>query len=62
MEKKEASEKEGGKAKGGGFTAPLPLSEALVEFLGTGESELSRAEVVKRMWVYIKANNLQVCS
>lgn len=59
VEKKEASEKEGGKAKGGGFTAPLPLSEALVEFLGTGESELSRSEVVKRMWAYIKANNLQ---
>lgn len=28
-------------------------------FLGTGESELSRAEVVKRMWDYIKQNNLQ---
>lgn len=58
-EKKEAPEKEGGKAKGGGFTAPLPLSEALVRFFGTGESELSRSEVVKRMWAYIKENNLQ---
>eukprot|EP00250_Pteridium_aquilinum_P004680 c14883_g1_i1 orf=519-1583(-) len=59
VEKREAPEKEGGKAKGGGFTAPLPLSEALVEFFGTGESELSRSEVVKRMWAYIKENKLQ---
>ncbi|XP_010255131.1 PREDICTED: upstream activation factor subunit spp27-like [Nelumbo nucifera] len=47
--------------KGGnsGFLAPLPLSDALVKFLGTGESSLSRAGVVKRMWEYIKQNNLQ---
>ncbi|CAN0864260.1 Upstream activation factor subunit spp27 [Linum grandiflorum] len=49
------------KQKGGtsGFMAPLQLSEPLVKFLGTGESALSRAEVVKRMWDYIKQNNLQ---
>lgn len=47
--------------KGGtsGFLAPLPLSDALVKFLGTGESALSRSEVVKRIWGYIKQNNLQ---
>ncbi|XP_019054112.1 PREDICTED: upstream activation factor subunit spp27-like isoform X1 [Nelumbo nucifera] len=47
--------------KGGnsGFLAPLPLSGALVKFLGTGENSLSRASVVKRMWEYIKQNNLQ---
>ncbi|KAA8531742.1 hypothetical protein F0562_006541 [Nyssa sinensis] len=47
--------------KGGtsGFLAPLPLSDALVEFLGTGESALSRAGAVKRIWEYIKQNNLQ---
>ncbi|XP_028055541.1 upstream activation factor subunit spp27-like isoform X3 [Camellia sinensis] len=47
--------------KGGnsGFLAPLPLSDALVKFLGTGESSLSRSEVVKRIWQYIKQNNLQ---
>ncbi|XP_057863340.1 upstream activation factor subunit spp27 isoform X1 [Cryptomeria japonica] len=57
---------EGGKGKGGGgkgktsgLCSPLPLSDALVAFLGTGESELSRAEVVKRIWGYIKDNNLQ---
>ncbi|KAB1214671.1 Upstream activation factor subunit UAF30 [Morella rubra] len=47
--------------KGGksGFLAPLQLSDALVKFFGTGESTLSRADVVKRMWDYIKQNNLQ---
>ncbi|XP_062102113.1 upstream activation factor subunit spp27-like [Humulus lupulus] len=49
------------KQKGGnsGFLAPLQLSDALVNFLGTGESALSRSEVIKRMWNYIKQNNLQ---
>lgn len=58
-EKKEAQEKEGGKARGSGILSPLPLSEALINFLGTGESELARSEVVKRMWDYIKRNQLQ---
>ncbi|KAA0045877.1 upstream activation factor subunit UAF30-like [Cucumis melo var. makuwa] len=42
-----------------GFLAPLPLSDALVAFLGTGEDALPRSDVVKRMWDYIKQNNLQ---
>ncbi|XP_026398148.1 upstream activation factor subunit spp27-like isoform X2 [Papaver somniferum] len=42
-----------------GFHAPLKLSDALVKFLGTGETSLSRAEVIKKMWEYIKLNNLQ---
>lgn len=46
--------------KAGGFLAPVPLSDALVKFIGTGESALSRSDVVKRMWEYIKQNNLQV--
>ncbi|KAK2967535.1 hypothetical protein RJ640_030406 [Escallonia rubra] len=47
--------------KGGnsGFLAPLPLSDALVKFLGTGESALARSAVVKRIWDYIKQNDLQ---
>ncbi|XP_059641805.1 protein TRI1-like isoform X4 [Cornus florida] len=47
--------------KGGnsGFLAPIPLSDALVKFLGTGESALSRADTIKRIWGYIKQNNLQ---
>lgn len=40
--------------------APLPLSDALVKFLDNGESSLSRADVVKRLWEYIKQNDLQV--
>ncbi|KAL4354459.1 hypothetical protein GQ457_06G040030 [Hibiscus cannabinus] len=42
-----------------GFLAPLQLSDALAKFLGTGENELTRAAVIKRMWDYIKENNLQ---
>lgn len=47
---------------GSGFLAPLQLSEALAKFLGTGDNELTRADVIKRMWDYIKQNNLQVIS
>ncbi|MED6167405.1 hypothetical protein PIB30_002376 [Stylosanthes scabra] len=54
--KKKEKRQKGGKS---GFLAPLQLSDALVNFLGTGESELSRADVIKRMWDYIKGNNLQ---
>ncbi|XP_039010297.1 upstream activation factor subunit spp27-like [Hibiscus syriacus] len=42
-----------------GFLAPLQLSDALVKFLGTGENELTRASVIKRMLDYIKENNFQ---
>ncbi|XWS41956.1 hypothetical protein CRYUN_Cryun17cG0126800 [Craigia yunnanensis] len=42
-----------------GFLAPLLLSDALVKFLGTGENELTRTVVIKRMWEYIKEHNLQ---
>ncbi|XP_074292929.1 uncharacterized protein LOC141619808 [Silene latifolia] len=53
-----------GKAKqhNGGTSAllmPLHLSEAFVKFLGTGETTLSRPEAVKRIWGYIKQNDLQ---
>lgn len=47
------------KTKGSGFATPLPISEALVQFFGTGEIELSRSQVVKRIWEYIKQNDLQ---
>ncbi|XP_027912671.1 upstream activation factor subunit spp27-like isoform X1 [Vigna unguiculata] len=55
--RKEKRQKGAGKS---GFLAPLQLSDALVNFLGTGESELSRTDVIKRMWDYIKGNNLQM--
>ena len=48
------------KATGTGFMAPLQMSEALVKFLGTGESTISRSDAVKRIWDYIKQNQLQV--
>ncbi|KAH7428166.1 hypothetical protein KP509_10G078400 [Ceratopteris richardii] len=58
-EKKEAPHKDTGRGRGGGFVAPLPISDSLRDFLGTDESELPRSEVVKRMWAYIKEKNLQ---
>ncbi|KAL3722434.1 hypothetical protein ACJRO7_034755 [Eucalyptus globulus] len=58
-EDEEEQKDEKQKKRGSGFTAPLPLSDALVKFFGTGESALSRADVVKRMWDYIKQNDLQ---
>ncbi|GER30846.1 SWIB/MDM2 domain containing protein [Striga asiatica] len=45
-----------------GLLAPLKLSDALVKFLGSGESELSRPNVVKRIWDYIKQHNLQIAN
>ncbi|XP_031106958.1 upstream activation factor subunit spp27-like [Ipomoea triloba] len=62
--KKESDEdsdepKGGEKRQKGGILAPLRLSDALAEFLGTGESELPRSNVIKRIWDYIKQNNLQ---
>ncbi|KAI3441363.1 uncharacterized protein J3R85_002645, partial [Psidium guajava] len=58
-EDEEEQKDEEQKKRGSGFTAPLPLSDALVKFFGTGETALSRADVVKRMWNYIKQNDLQ---
>ncbi|KAL6514275.1 hypothetical protein OROHE_019262 [Orobanche hederae] len=55
----EPKRKEKPKKGSGGLTTPLPLSGALVKFFGTGKFELSRADVVKKMWVYIKENELQ---
>lgn len=46
--------------KGGGQSQPLPLSHALRDFLNTDETSLPRAEVVKRVWDYVKEHNLQV--
>ena len=45
------------KRAGAGITAEMVLSPVLAEFLG--QPEMSRPQVVKRLWEYIKANNLQ---
>lgn len=41
-----------------GILKPQPVSTALGSFLGTKES--SRADAVKKVWEYIKTQNLQV--
>ncbi|KAH0695568.1 hypothetical protein KY289_015567 [Solanum tuberosum] len=48
---------ESGKRKAGGFTKLCSLSPQLQKI--TGEAELARTEVVKRMWHYINENDLK---
>ncbi|AEO60084.1 hypothetical protein MYCTH_2308924 [Thermothelomyces thermophilus ATCC 42464] len=55
-EDSEGSEKPKRKA-GGGFQKPFNLSEPLANLCG--ESQLSRPQVVKKLWDYIKENGLQ---
>jgi upstream activation factor subunit UAF30 len=43
--------------KNSGFMKPLNLSADLEAVVGKGP--MPRSEVVKQLWVYIKANNLQ---
>ncbi|CAO2813526.1 unnamed protein product [Amaranthus hypochondriacus] len=57
--KDEDTDKSHQKATGTGFMAPLQMSEAFVKFLGTGETTISRSGAVKRIWDYIKQNQLQ---
>ncbi|KAG6510280.1 hypothetical protein ZIOFF_028289 [Zingiber officinale] len=53
-----SSAKEGtGKLKTSGILKPLPVTQAMKEFVGA--SEISRPDVVKKIWEHIKANNLQ---
>lgn len=61
LKKQKKAEERGKEQKKGatGLLAPLPLSDALVKFIGTGENALSRGDVIKRMWDYIKQNDLQ---
>ncbi|CAN6286719.1 unnamed protein product [Urochloa humidicola] len=59
-DKNEVKKQKGGSSgSGSGLLVPLQLSDDLVKFIGTGESMLSRSDVVKRMWEYIKENDLQ---
>ena len=39
------------------FMKPMKISEELAEVVGKGP--MPRSEVVKKLWVYIKKNNLQ---
>ena len=44
--------------KGDGLTRPLKLSDDLAAIIGVEEA--SRAECIKLIWAYLKANELQV--
>jgi chromatin remodeling complex protein RSC6 len=54
MAKEKAGAKKAGKSS---FMAPLQPDEALSKVVGS--SPLPRTEVVKKVWAYIKKNNLQ---
>ncbi|KAF9948963.1 hypothetical protein BGZ72_009164 [Mortierella alpina] len=70
-EKKKAKRKqpvnEDGTPKVNPFNRPMVISDKLAEVIGqagsigpSGRIEMSRPEVVKQLWVYIKANSLQL--
>jgi len=46
------------KRGGGGFSKPMAMSPELIAVVGT-EEPMARSAVVKALWVYIKANDLQ---
>ena len=52
---KKAGKDAGG--KGNGLMAPLSVSPELAKIVG--KDPLPRTEIIKKMWDYIKANNLQ---
>jgi chromatin remodeling complex protein RSC6 len=44
-----------------GLTKPMSMSAELASIVGAKEGEkLSRSEIIKRLWAYLKKNNLQV--
>ena len=53
--KKSASKSKG--ASGGGFMKPLTLSGDLAAVIGS--TPVPRTQIIKKLWVYIKKNNLQ---
>jgi chromatin remodeling complex protein RSC6 len=56
-EKKSSAKKPGGGAASGAFMAPLQPDAALAAVVG--DEPLPRTEVTKRIWEYIRENNLQ---
>ena len=43
-----------------GLTKPMTLSPELAAIVGAKKDEkLARSEIIKRLWAYLKANNLQ---
>src|SRR6058998_3302209 len=55
--KKAAPKKKSARKPNAAFMAPLTASPALVEVIGS--KPLPRTEIVKKIWEYIKKNNLQ---
>ncbi len=54
--KKAAAKKAAGKSNGG-FMAPLNVSPVMAEVIGN--KPMPRTEIIKKIWDYIKKNNLQ---
>ncbi|THU37083.1 hypothetical protein FAM09_19205 [Niastella caeni] len=55
--KKAAPKKKSARKPNAAFMAPLTASPALAEVIGT--KPLPRTEIVKKIWDYIRKNNLQ---
>lgn len=41
-------------------SSTVALSESLSKFFGSGETEMTDEEIIRRVWEYIKLNNLEV--
>lgn len=41
-------------------SSTVALSEPLAKFFGTVETEMTEEEIIRRVWEYIKLNNLEV--
>lgn len=41
-------------------SSTVALSEPLARFFGTGETEMKDEVIIRRVWEYIKLNNLEV--
>lgn len=54
---KKAAPKKPAAKSNSGFMAPLTVSPALAEIVGS--KPLPRTEIIKKIWEYIKKNNLQ---
>ena len=55
--KKAAPKKKSARKPNAAFMAPLTLSAGLSEVLGS--KSLPRTEIIKKIWDYVKKNNLQ---
>jgi upstream activation factor subunit UAF30 len=54
---KKAAKKKSARKPNAAFMAPLTLSDSLSKVVGS--KSLPRTEIIKKIWVYIKKNNLQ---